>query len=228
MTDPIETAAKDYRARWRALGGDFHGPIVETADIPEANLFKLFAAYDAEIEALRAQVAALTGTLSAISDDSMSRANGDMWLLYYEDADERPVLFQTREALKAAEHRALTQWACHPFAPLTEYEALRAKLADLEARLATAEGEVVRLNQWADGMTDIALKERATGEAYQRELRDKIADLEAKVEKAPCSDFCRDAKEKHHIPYTEHHHACWKVEALGLEGQDYMRRTEAQ
>lgn len=203
MTDPIETAAKDYRARWRALGGDFHGPIVETADIPEANLFKLFAAYDAEIEALRAQVAALTGTLSAISDDSMSRANGDMWLLYYEDADERPVLFQTREALKAAEHRALTQWACHPFAPLTEYEALRAKLADLEARL-------------------------ATGEAYQRELRDKIADLEAKVEKAPCSDFCRDAKEKHHIPYTEHHHACWKVEALGLEGQDYMRHVRRQ
>ena len=102
------------------------------------------------------------------------------------------------------------------------------RIADLEARLATAEGEVVRLNQWADGMTDIALKERATGEAYQRELRDKIADLEAKVEKAPCSDFCRDAKEKHHIPYTEHHHACWKVEALGLEGQDYMRRTEAK
>ena len=60
------------------------------------------------------------------------------------------------------------------------------------------------------------------------ELRAKLADLEAKVEKAPCSDFCRDAKEKHHIPYTEHHHACWKVEALGLEGQDYMRRTEAK
>ena len=59
-------------------------------------------------------------------------------------------------------------------------------------------------------------------------LKARIADLEAKVEKAPCSDFCRDAKEKHHIPYTEHHHACWKVEALGLEGQDYMRRTEAK
>lgn len=111
---------------------------------------------------------------------------------------------------------------------LGENLVLKARIAELEARLATAEAEVVRLNQWADGMTDIALKERATGEAYQRELRDKIADLEAKVEKAPCSDFCRDAKEKHHIPYTEHHHACWKVEALGLEGQDYMRRTEAK
>jgi len=54
------------------------------------------------------------------------------------------------------------------------------RIADLEARLATAEAEVGRLNQWADGMADIALKERATGEAYQRELRDKIADLEAR------------------------------------------------
>ena len=59
-----------------------------------------------------------------------------------------------------------------------EYEAT---IADLEARLAVAEAEVGRLNQWADGMADIALKERATGEAYQRELRDKIADLEAKL-----------------------------------------------
>lgn len=64
---------------------------------------------------------------------------------------------------------------------LGENLVLKARIADLEARLATAEGEVVRLNQWADGMTDIALKERATGEAYQRELRDKLADCQAVI-----------------------------------------------
>ena len=63
---------------------------------------------------------------------------------------------------------------------LWEQEQIEKEFAELEARLATAEAEVGRLNQWADGMADIALKERATGEAYQRELRDKIADLEAR------------------------------------------------
>lgn len=33
------------------------------------------------------------------------------------------------------------------------------------------EAEVARLHKWADGFSDAQLKERATGEAYQRELR---------------------------------------------------------
>lgn len=53
----------------------------------------------------------------------------------------------------------------------------------LNIQLSTAETEIARLNKWADGMTDIALKERATSEAYQRELRAKLADAVAFVRK---------------------------------------------
>ena len=48
---------------------------------------------------------------------------------------------------------------------------------DLLRELAAALAEVKRLNEWADGMTDAALKERQTGEMYQRELRAEIERL---------------------------------------------------
>ena len=51
------------------------------------------------------------------------------------------------------------------------------KLETLERELAAALAEVKRLNEWADGMTDAALKERQTGEMYQRELRAEIERL---------------------------------------------------
>ena len=66
----------------------------------------------------------------------------------------------------------------------------------------------------------------ARAERLQAELvkaegeRDELREA---IENAPCHDFCREAKSKHHIPYDQHHHACWKVAALQLEGQDYMR-----
>ena len=87
----------------------------------------------------------------------------------------------------------------------TTIEKLRAKLADakeggkqlteaqnciqtLEKDLAAereradkAEAEVARLNQWADGMTDAVLKERETGEMYQRELRAERDTLRAEL-----------------------------------------------
>ena len=47
----------------------------------------------------------------------------------------------------------------------------------LERELSAALAEVKRLNEWADGMTDAALKERQTGEMYQRELRAEIERL---------------------------------------------------
>jgi len=47
----------------------------------------------------------------------------------------------------------------------------------LERKLSAALAEVKRLNEWADGMTDAALKERQTGEMYQRELRAEIERL---------------------------------------------------
>ena len=53
-------------------------------------------------------------------------------------------------------------------------EARDKEIADLRAQLEQALDEVKRLNEWADGMTDAALKERTTGLAYQRELRDII------------------------------------------------------
>lgn len=51
------------------------------------------------------------------------------------------------------------------------------RLETLERELAAALAEVKRLNEWADGMTDAALKERQTGEMYQRELRAEIGRL---------------------------------------------------
>lgn len=47
--------------------------------------------------------------------------------------------------------------------------------------IAELRAEVARLNQWADGMTDAAMKERATGEMYQRELRARVEKAEADV-----------------------------------------------
>lgn len=54
----------------------------------------------------------------------------------------------------------------------------------LNSELASFDAEVKRLNKWADGMTDIALKERATGEAYQRELRAQLAACQTWMRKA--------------------------------------------
>lgn len=54
----------------------------------------------------------------------------------------------------------------------------------LNSELASYDAEVKRLNKWADGMTDIALKERATGEAYQRELRAQLTACHAWMKEA--------------------------------------------
>ena len=70
----------------------------------------------------------------------------------------------------------------------------------LNIQLATAETEVARLNKWADGVTDIALKERATGEAYQRELRAKLADAIAFVRKAGHLPGCGVSVCQHRLP----------------------------
>jgi hypothetical protein len=43
--------------------------------------------------------------------------------------------------------------------------------------------ELDRLNKWADGFSDAQLKERATGEAYQRELRDKLDRQQRQVDR---------------------------------------------
>lgn len=56
-------------------------------------------------------------------------------------------------------------------------KAIQERIADLERELSAALAEVKRLNEWADGMTDAALKERQTGEMYQRELRAEIERL---------------------------------------------------
>lgn len=47
-----------------------------------------------------------------------------------------------------------------------------------EARALDLANEVERLNKWADGFSDRQLKERASGEEYQRELRVQIAILQ--------------------------------------------------
>ena len=75
-------------------------------------------------------------------------------------------------------------------------------------------------------MSEEIAETTARAERLQAELvkaegeRDELREA---IENAPCHDFCREAKSKHHIPYDQHHHACWKVAALQLEGQDYMR-----
>lgn len=52
---------------------------------------------------------------------------------------------------------------------------------ELANRLSASEAECARLNKWADGMTDAAMKERATAEAYQRELKAECAKLRENV-----------------------------------------------
>lgn len=39
---------KRLRDYWRDLGGDFHGPLIETATIPEANLLPLLQRWAAQ------------------------------------------------------------------------------------------------------------------------------------------------------------------------------------
>lgn len=48
----------------------------------------------------------------------------------------------------------------------------------LQERSEAQQAEIERLNKWADGFSDAQLKERATGEAYQRELRERAESAE--------------------------------------------------
>ena len=41
--------------------------------------------------------------------------------------------------------------------------------------------EIERLNKWADSFSDAQIKERQTGEMYQRELRSEIAEKDRKL-----------------------------------------------
>jgi len=73
----------------------------------------------------------------------------------------------------------------------TVNDVLKAQIAGLQYRLAECERErdaalteVKRLNDWADGMTDIALRERATGDAYQKELRAQLAETQTQLIRA--------------------------------------------
>lgn len=52
-------------------------------------------------------------------------------------------------------------------------------MSDDKARIEALEAEIERLNKWADGFSDAQLKERQTGEAYQRELRSERDTLAA-------------------------------------------------
>lgn len=74
------------------------------------------------------------------------------------------MIFQTREALKAAEHHALGHWACHPFAPLAEYESLRAENERLredaehwERRLEIARMGQMRAESMRDGYFEVLM-----------------------------------------------------------------------
>lgn len=53
---------------------------------------------------------------------------------------------------------------------------------EFHTTIAIRDAEIARLNKWADGFTDIHLKERATGELYQRELRGMVSECEAQIE----------------------------------------------
>lgn len=94
-----------------------------------------------------------------------------------------------------------------PAGTLRENVVAREQIAALLASIGEKDAEIERLNKWADGMTDIALKERATGDAYQKELRATIERL-----KAACNWTCfhcdaqfTDEKEAlaHFGPYHE-------------------------
>ncbi len=53
----------------------------------------------------------------------------------------------------------------------------------LLAHLSSQEAEIKRLNSWADSFSDAQLTERATGEAYQQELRDLLRTKDEEIEK---------------------------------------------
>lgn len=50
-------------------------------------------------------------------------------------------------------------------------------MREAAAEITALRTEVKRLNDWADGFSDAQQKERSTGEEYQRELREEIAQL---------------------------------------------------
>lgn len=62
---------------------------------------------------------------------------------------------------------------CHAD-PVLYKDMARKLLAALDA----AKAEIERLNEWADGFSDRQMEERRTGEAYQNELKARIAELQ--------------------------------------------------
>lgn len=67
-------------------------------------------------------------------------------------------------------------------ARLRDHKAMSVDWDVLRAERDEAADEIERLNLRADGMTDAALKERRTGEEYQRELRGEIERLNKRIE----------------------------------------------
>lgn len=55
-----------------------------------------------------------------------------------------------------------------------KWEGWQACDAQSAEKIARLEAEVARLNKWADGFSDAQIKERQTGEMYQRELRQSV------------------------------------------------------
>ena len=79
---------------------------------------------------------------------------------------------------------------CHPLDNPPFPCAMKYALSDCRA------AEIDRLNKWADGMSDAALKERALADAYQKELKGRIEQLESQLANArnEAMDICRDTR----------------------------------
>lgn len=80
-----------------------------------------------------------------------------------------------------------------------------------------ARDEVKRLNTWADGFSDAQLKERATGEAYIRELRQRAEAAEAALVEArspkPDAYACQKCERRDGLDCVIPHHLWNQIEA---------------
>jgi hypothetical protein len=102
------------------------------------------------------------------------------WMIFFEDADVRPEIYDTEAAARVAYERANLSWSCHLYAPAAEIERLTAELRDERLRRQAAEVNAKDFAHEADSARAelAALRREGQDAARYKWLRDNGAAID--------------------------------------------------